>query len=297
MNKQIEFSIPDFYGYAPLIIHLIQLMIEQPEKFNEDVKIGSCYGSFPCTWNGGRGTDDKRFIKEDVEVATKFLNENGITIRHTFTNCLLEECDLNDTLGNLILNTTKEAQTLKNDVNVGTEVMEKYIKENYPEFNVILSTTMCEKDINVINKKTENEILVLDYTFNNDFERLKQLKNPNNIEILANEKCHDNCPARRKHYEGISKSNLKMQTDENDILGCVYKDNEMNYYKTTTTRKHHITLEDIRNKYLPLGLNKFKIVGRNMTPLYCIEGYCEYLVRPEYKNEIRYELLKSYFGI
>ena len=297
MKEKIEFSIPDFYAYAPLLINLIQLMTEYPEKFNDDIKIGSAYGCFPCTWNGGREQIADLFKKEDVEVATQFLNENDITIRHTFTNCLLKECDLDDTLGNLILNATKERQLIKNDVNVGTKCMAEYIKSHFPEFNVIYSTTLCSKDINEINELSKDNILVLDYTFNNDFDKLKQLKYPNNIEILVNEKCHDNCPARRKHYEGISQAILKMEVTSDDITGCVYKNNSMNYYQTTMLRKHHITINDIREKYLPLGFNKFKIVGRNMTPMYCVEGYCEYLAKSEYRDEIRYELLKSYFGI
>lgn len=291
MNK-IEFSLPGVFSYAPLNIHIIQLMLEEPEKFNDDVRIGSVYGCFPCTWNGGRVQMLAKFKKEDVAVATQFLNENNITIRHTFTNCLLTEKDCNDTLGNLILKETYANQIIKNDINVASPYLEAYVRKNYPDFNIILSTTLCEKNIDVINERTKDTIMVLDYSLNNNFELLKQLKHPENIEILANERCHDNCPARKKHYLELSKETLKL----GEGMDCVYSNESINYYKTTTKRKHHITMEDIRTKYLPLGFNKFKLVGRNMTPLYCIEGICEYLVKPEYKDEIRYELLLSYFS-
>ena len=292
----IEFSIPDFYLYAPLVISLIKLMTEHPEKFNEDVKIGSCYGCFPCSWNGGRVQKSNGFTKEDVKIATRFFNENGITIRYTFTNRLLEESDMDDTCGNLILNTTKENQLIKNDVNIGTKVLEEYIKNYFPEFNIIYSTTLCITDIEQINKMTEKNLLVLDYTFNNDFEKLKQLKHPENIEILLNEACHDDCPVRKKHYLHHSKLNLKIEEEPGDITSCIFNEEKDNYYDIVTTKKRYISIENIRKNYLPLGFNKFKIVGRNTSVQFCTEAFCSYLVKPEFQNEIRYELLKKFFN-
>ena len=46
-DKEILFSIPDFYNLFDLNMMLISLKQQEPEKFYEDVKIDSVYGSFP----------------------------------------------------------------------------------------------------------------------------------------------------------------------------------------------------------------------------------------------------------
>lgn len=291
MNNKMYFSIPGLYGFNSLNMKLFELIKTYPEKFNPDFEITSMYGCFPqCIWNGARAVSGE-FNPKDVEGAVSILNQLNVTCRYTFTNCLLNENDMYDRVGNQILNITKQNQIIKNDINVGCDVMREYIEKNFKDdFNVMLSTTLCIKDVDEINKVTEKYLLVPDYSINNNFEKLSKLIHPENIEILVNESCKPNCPARRKHYEELSCSFLK---ENIDVKGCIYKNdpNYINYFRSNTTWSHHVTVDDIRTKYLPLGINKFKIVGRGISLLKVIEGYVEYFVKPEYQNEIRYDLL------
>ena len=68
------------------------------------------------------------------------------------------------------------------------------------------------------------------------------------------------------------------------------KKTPMLYYTDYTKRDYYISLEDIRNKYLPLGFNKFKISGRSnsiATRINTIEVYTKYFIKPEYQDEFR----------
>lgn len=291
MENKIEFSIPGLYGFNHLNMFLFELIEKYPNKFYDDFKITSMYGSFPeCIWNGGRGVGGT-FIAKDVQKAVEILNKRGVTLRYTFTNCKLSKEDTYDHVCNQVLKLTKKYQTIKNDINVGSEVLKNYIEEKYKDdFNIVMSTTLCVKDVDEINKITEKYLLVPDYSINNDFEKLSRLKYKENIEILANESCNPNCPARRRHYEELSSYFLK---EEVEPIDCYYANdpNHENYYRANVKQCHHIKREDILNKYLPLGVNKFKIVGRGVTILKVIEGYVEYFVKQEYRDEIRYDLL------
>lgn len=292
--KKIIFSLPGLFEFSLINFYIVDYMKHCPEKFNEDCEIGSFYGSFPnCIWNGGRGVPGQYEIEDVINIINKY-NKNNIALRYTFTNCKLNAEDTLDHVGNKILDTTVKYQTIRNDVNINSNELKRHIENKYKDkFNIVYSTTLCIKDIDTINKLTEKNLLVADYYFNNKFELIDQMKNKDNLEFIVNESCRPDCPARHKHYENISDFYLKNETK---IMNCVYKidSNKENYYRTNTIWNHHITLDQIRNEYLPRGINKFKLIGRGVSVLKVIEGYVEYLVKPEYQNEIRYDLLKIY---
>lgn len=285
MNNIIEYSIPGiFFNNGTLTVALIELIKNKPNRFYDDFKITSVYGCPPIIWNGGRvlrGTVKLDDLKEMI----KYYNSNNISVRWTFTNQLLEEKHLDDRYGNKILELTKENETHQNDVNIASEKLKKYIEEKYPEMKIVYSTTLCIKDIDALNKISKRYIIVPDYTINNDFEKLKQLEHPENIEILVNDTCRDNCPLRHKHYIEHSKSNLNMT----EGMPCQFL-GEANYILLRNTLKHHVKLEDIKNKYLPLGINKFKLAGRSSSGQFFVESILEYMVKPEFKDEIRWDL-------
>ena len=56
----------------------------------------------------------------------------------------------------------------------------------------------------------------------------------------------------------------------------------------------------MRNELLPIGLNKFKLSGRNSSLRMVIENYTRYFVKPEFQDEIRLELIirnSEYMGV
>ena len=56
---------------------------------------------------------------------------------------------------------------------------------------------------------------------------------------------------------------------------------------------HFISTDLIYKQYVPLGFEHFKIEGRTVHILDLIESYVYFLVKPEFKDQIRYVLIKS----
>ena len=284
----IKFSIPDFWVHYKLNLLFIDLFQSQRNKFFDDVEIDSIYGSFPCIWNGGRIVPGYT-SGINIENTLKAFNQRGIGIRFTFTNSLLQPEHLSDCLGNQIL---QLGHSTKNSVNISSPLMKEYIQTHYPKYYILYSTTMGIIDIAKINELSKDNIVVLDYSLNNNFELLKQLQYPENIEILCSELCIDGCPYREEHYRSISQHNL-FQTVE--PYQCKFSRYGLSYYNTLTTNRSYVSLDCIREKYLPLGINKFKLNGRGEQTINVIERYINYFVKPEYKNDIRNQLLIRYY--
>lgn len=285
----INFSIPGFCTKRQLNINLLSYIDMHREYFSDDVRIASCYDSYPCIWNGGRGVFGD-YSDGDISIITMFYNSKKISLRYTFTNLLLEEKHLNDLDGNKILKVTSQNATIQNGVNTASLLLKNYIKEKYPEYYHLVSTTLCKKDINEINKLSKENIVVPDYSLNNNFDFLSKLENKDNIEILVGEACIDNCPRRSEHYTHISKVQLSKRFNE-DYWDCPFLCERYNYYEILPTRNHYISIDDIRNKYVPLGFTNFKISGRSDNYINLIEKYVNYLVKPEFKDRVRNDLL------
>lgn len=284
----IEFSIPDVFTCLELDLFLLDYIKRNPEKFYDDFFIGSVYGSFPCVWNGGR-TLIGDFGLSDVEHAVLELNKRNVPVRWTFTNNLLEPKHRDDRIGNRILEITRDVALIDNNVNVGSQAMIDYIEKHYPELKIVLSTTLCISDPDKINELSEKYLMVPDYNINNKWDELAKLKHPENIEMLLNDSCRDNCPLRKKHYEANSRFNLR---EDGEPTSCAYTSDGSSYSLLNQKLFHHISRKDIVDKYLPLGINKFKLVGRGVSHSALLEGICEYMVKPEYHDEIKSELAK-----
>lgn len=289
-NNIIEFSIPGFSEHMELNYKLLSMMHDEPHKFYEDIKITSVYGAYPTILNGGRPLRGDFEIKE-VKNNIKLLNSLGIRARWTFTNLLVDENSLLDPVANAILRCTTECQTIKNDVNIASPLLKKYIEEKYPDLNIVWSTTLCMKEPDIINEYSKKDIVVVDYTINNNFEVLNQLTNKENIEILVNEACKSNCLIRKNHYLAISEYNM-FKRDE--CMTCVYPAH-WNYYRSCVPKSHYVDIDNIRTNYLSTGINKFKINGRSQIELNVVESYVNYFVKPEYRDEIRFDLIAFLF--
>lgn len=286
----IKFSLPGYWIKYRLNMVLLDLYKNEREKFYDDVEIDSFFDSFPCIWNGGRVTDGFTNIA-NIKATIAPYNNLGIGLRHTFTNSFITKDSLSDRLGNMICELTENSL---NGVNCNSDLMVNYIKENYPQFYLIWSTTLGVTDIEKINELSQDRLLVLDYRLNNNFEALSKLKNPHNIEILVGESCIDHCPNRQNHYINISKQQGYISSENFECPNNC--DGKWDYYNYIPKRDHYISIDAIREKYIPLGFTQFKISGRKDSDINNIERYVNYLVKPEYKDEIRNRMLLAIFG-
>ena len=179
-----------------------------------------------------------------------------------------------------------------NGVIINSPILEEYLRDKYPNYKYILSTTVNIRDIDLINKACEKyDCVVLNYNDNKYNEVLENLKYKDKIEILINESCMYNCPNRKRHYDYIS----KMQLGEDclkEYFDCPHS-HEINIHEIKNKYSQtFITETELYNNYVKMGFNNFKIQGRELPLYYGIEAYIMYMVKPEYKDFIRFEFYR-----
>ena len=284
--NEINFYLPGFYNRSYMNIILYKIMTRYPEYFYDGIKIGAVYGTFPgAIWNGGRtslGTIERNQIIASLEE----FNENNIPCRFTFTNPLIEEKHLYDTYCNLIMELGNNGM---NEVLVNSEILEKYIRENYPKYKIISSTTKCINNIDTLKKELEKDyyLVVADSMFNNTSE-LFTLNHKEKIELIINHYCEDNCPKRIEHYKNVGKCQLEFR--ESDFPPC--KNINRDFYDLFNSHSF-ITTEKLYDKYINAGFKHFKIDGRAFNPYKLAESYMYYFVKPQYRDSIRLNYLKA----
>lgn len=301
-----KFHIPDIWTHKDLNLYLIDMIKQHPEYFHDDIEIASCYGSFPSAlWNGGRalvGYASKPQIVDTI----KAFNDRNVPIRYTFTNPTITESDLSNPYCNMLC---KVAENGFNELIVNKPFLEEFVRRKYPKFPLVSSTVKQIEELEPLLEefKKDYKLVVLDYNWNNDFEKLDKIPMElrSRVEILINPYCTPHCKRRKDHYialgeaqRGFSRESMlqqmgavKEKKDPMDQVKEFYCPNTgYNFYQIT----HYSTFvsnTDIYGRYLEMGFNNFKIEGRVLSKPNVVESYVYYLVKPEYRDRVRLDLL------
>ena len=213
----------------------------------------------------------------------KIYNSKGVPVRFTWTNSLIEEKHLTDTYCNLIM---RLANNGMNQVLVNSEVLENYIRKEYPDFKLISSTTKRIVDVESLKKELEKDyyLVVLDYDLNHD-EAALQAVSPyaDRIEVLVNEVCYPGCTKRTEHY--LQQSRLQLEYDISTPFPCPNQATPRKF-EECMSRPAFISNEQI-GSYIDRGFVNFKIVGRGMPVDYVKDSYIYFLVKEEHRAFIR----------
>ncbi len=281
--RDVYWHLPGFVYFRVLNQIFINLMKDFPDKFRDGYKIGSVYGTFPgAIWNGGRvvfGITSKR----DMSAVLNMYNSNGIPVRFTWTNSVLEEKHLQDTYCNLIM---KLADNGMNQVLVNTPVLEEYLRKEYPNFKRISSTTKRIVDLATLQEELDKDyyLVVLDYDMNHDGGVLEAIKpHADRVEILVNEVCYPGCPKRTEHYR--QQSQLQLEYDPYTTFPCPNQSKPRSFAECME-RPAFISNEQIGD-YIEKGFVNFKIAGRGMPLEYAKDSYLYFLVKDEYRDFIK----------
>lgn len=283
-----EFYLPDFYKNIKLIAFMADLMKNSPDCFYDGAVISSVYGCFPGSiWNGGRVILGSA-TKKEIEYVISELNGRGIAIRYTFTNPILEKWHVADTFCNMCL---ELADNDMNEVLVNSPLLEEYIREAYPGFKLISSTTKCLNDTQMIEKELQKDykLVVLDSAMNNTDE-LFSMEHKDRIELIVNHYCIDNCPRRQEHYKAVGKAQLVFS--EIDFQPC--ENIKRDFYQIMKNRSF-ISAEQLYGKYSEAGFSHFKLDGRAFRSYKVLESFIYYLVKPEWADRVRQAVLKEVF--
>ena len=97
-----------------------------------------------------------------------------------------------------------------------------------------------------------------------------------------------NCPDRKACYENVSQKNL------GEIVAshkCRQPGSERGYrFSLAMKNPSFISLENIRETYLPLGFSNFKIEGRGLGSALLLEFILYYMTKPKHHLEVREEI-------
>lgn len=293
----IKFSLAGYYSKYVLNTMILALYKTNRHYFYDNIEIESIYGTLPgLIWTGCRFIYPIQEINpysSEIYDMRDAYNDFNIKLRHTFTNSELTEDMLLDYRGNSWL---KACEKDGNGVIVATELMAEYIRKNYPTYEIIWSTSCCIQDIETVNKLSEKEMVVLDYTYNTNDNLLRQIKYPENVEILCAEYCIDNCPMRKQHYKVHSDMILNAEKNRYLDTSCnFYSQLKSNFYQILEARDHVLTHEQIEKMYNTYGINHFKLNGRALSAIDYIEILVYYLIKPEYRDYVRHLILLGYY--
>lgn len=300
---KMKFHIPDFWMHWSLNLDLIDLIKDHPEYFYDGVEIASCYGCFaPALWNGGRTLAGVTNYSQ-INGVIKEFNDRGVPVRYTFTNPTITTKDLKDVFCNKLC---EAANNGMNEIICNAPVLEEYIRNTYPDYPLVSSTCKQLEEYDALMAEFEKDykLVVLDYNWNNDFERLEKIPQDlrERCEILINPYCVPHCKRRGEHYKVLGECQRAASTNFSrianrgknplknaDDFGCVntfYNFYQITEYKTFVDREKLA-------KYMEMGFCNFKIEGRVLSKPNVVESYVYYMVRPEYRDKIRLMLLTS----
>lgn len=295
-----RFHLPGLRYNYPLNMFWVSLLEQYPQWFREGVEIGSFFGCFPIAlWNGGRLIAHDQCDANYVKNVVKSVNAKGIPVRYTFTNPLLTEADLSDPYCNFCM---EVADNGMNEVMIMSPILEKYIREKYPSYKLNSSTCKEIKNVDQLNAEIDRDYkyVVLDYNLNNKWDFLSHVEHKEKLEVLVNTLCQPGCKRRGDHYRQIAKDqrtvllNRTLPKDKQIPIEpwyCEY--GEKNCIHTIQDYPTFISPEDIWEKYIPAGINNFKIEGRTGSIFSLIDTYCFFMLKPECVGEARLLLLRN----
>ncbi len=284
------YHLPGLFEFYDLYSVFLPLFRGHREYFYDWCEIGSVYGApADCVWGGGR----VGFGEHEPREVLKLMQEYGVSSRLTFSNSLLCAEHLSDRKCNALCALFGESQEPRNGVIIHSDILLEYLKKRYPEFYFVSSTTKVLTDFRQFMHEIEREdfsFVVPDFRLNKAFDKLNSLSasQKNKVEFLCNECCWFGCTDRKNCYENVSRKNLGENCPEHRCKAP----NAGNGYRFSEAMKNpgFISVNDIRNVYLPMGFSNFKIEGRGLGSAVVLEFLLYYMTKPEYQLNVREEI-------
>ena len=284
------YHLPGLFEFYELYRMFLPLFREHREYFYDWCEIGSIYGApGDCLWGGGRvGFGDQR--PEDV---ARLMREYGISSRLTFSNSLLREEHLADSKCNALCALFERNGSAENGVILCSDLLLNYLRERYPGFYFVSSTTKVLTEFRQLEAELDREAfryVVPDFRLNKAFDRLNALpdEKKRKVEFLCNECCRFDCRDRKACYENVSRKSLGEDCDDHI---CTSPNAARGYrFSDAMNNPGFIGIDGIQNVYLPNGFSHFKIEGRSLGSAMILEFLLYYMTKPEYQLRVREEI-------
>ena len=289
-KTKVYFHLPGLFEFYELYKVFLPLFYKHREYFYDFCEIGSVYGApGDAIWGGGRvGYGDA-----DPKDVAKLMAEYNISARLTFSNSLLREEHLSNKECNALCRLFEHNGKSENGIIIYSDLLLDYIKDKYPDFYFVSSTTKVLTEFDDFIKelnRDEYKYVVPDFRLNNRFDKLSGLskEQKDKTEFLSNECCYFGCPDRKNCYENVSRKSLGENCDEHM---CVSPTAERGYrFSDAMKNPGFIGNRDITDKYVPMGFTNFKIEGRSLGSAMILEFLLYYMTKPEYTINVREEI-------
>ena len=265
LKVPVEYNVAGLFVFSDLLFQAIEML---KEKYDYELPIKYIYGSPNVVWNGGRFVAKKfagkEFSLSEIEKEMIHVAERGVTPLLTFSNTLVEKEDLADSRANDVL---KIAMDTKGEIIVTSELLEKYIRDKFPELKIhasVIKTVFAEKRdekyYHELSQKYSKYVIHPDDNF--DLELLKKLPKEN-AEILVNERCMYRCKLREQHYRSISKEQVLFSNGKYESTKFMNLCKFVPENKQFNIKERNISLTvDELEKVMSLGFKNIKIQGR-----------------------------------
>lgn len=288
--KKAYFHLPGLFEFYELYRVFLPLFCEHREYFYDWCEIGSVYGApSDCIWGGGRVEEGY----EDPCKVLELMEKYEISARLTFSNSLIREEHLEDRRCNALCSLFENRLKKQNGVIIHSDLLLNHIKRNYPGLYFVSSTTKVLTDFSqFMGEVNRDEFLyvVPDFRLNKAFDKWKTLSQSqkDKVEFLCNECCWFGCRDRKSCYETVSRKNLGEDCPEHH---CAAPDASYGYrFSKAMENPGFISVEELKNVYLPMGFSNFKIEGRGLGSALILEFLLYYMTKPEYHIHVREEI-------
>lgn len=269
-GKEMDWNVGTLFCRDKFMIKVLDVC----KEIGEDSHIKYVFGSIPCALAGGRVTPRTASLKDAIEIMYRY-NARNVGCRLTFSRIKVTKEDIHDELSNALLKAIDiKSDKFINGVMVVDDELAKYIKDKYPNIEVISSqvkpsyeTNFKSDDYNYYNKLFDlYDLIVVNPARIYDNGFLVNLKNHDRVEFIANHDCVLNCPIVGHHYllqDELSRALLNHEDYVDIELEIMHvHDRCADYRKEYPFSTCKFTESDI-NMLLNMGFKHFKIEGRD----------------------------------
>ncbi len=285
VSKTCYYHLPGLFEFYEFYEKFLPLYREHAEYFYDWCDIGSIYGApGDALWGGGRVGFGSCSAKKVFDL----LQDYHISARLTFSNSLLETEHLNDRQCNELCRLFS-CSSVPSGIIIYSDLLLDYLKEKYPEFYFVSSTTKVltkEKELIAELEREDYRYVVPDFRHNHNMELWEnlQMQHKEKVELLCNECCDFACAVRKKCYESVSRKVLGLE-DKHQCPSATAKDGYV--FSKAMENKGFVSIMEIQKQFMPLGIQNFKIEGRSLGSAYLLEFILYYMTKPAYQLKVR----------
>lgn len=321
------FHLPGLFEYYELYARFLPLYRAHRAYFYDWCEIGSIYGApCDAIWSGGRISDGTAVPEEvltlmrDYGISARLTFSNSMLqpehLHDPVCNALCRLFSGEDSMAqgrrdasdpercmdstavtesrscatSTVACSTGATSVPANGVIVSSDLLVDYLQAHYPKLYLVSSTTKVLTDFADLRHeldRPEFRFVVPDFHLNKALRPLAELPQAakDKVEFLCNECCWFGCRDRKACYEAVSRIALGVPGPEHH---CAAPHAAEGYrFSKAMENPGFISLDDIRNVYLPMGFSQFKIEGRGLGSALILEFLLYYLTRPEYQIHVR----------